>query len=165
MSHQAWVLLGLSFVATPCVAQRPYAQIGGGLAAGARQVSQPSGSDFFVTGGLTLGLALRSFMVRVDGRAFDTETEPLLTVGVAIGVPLVRAASVEPYLLVGGGLGAFVEEGDPGEHVGVGVGVATRGPVGFYGEIRFDHLLGTFTYSERHRALGSAVVGIRLGRT
>lgn len=159
----ARVLLGLVLSSTPGAAQHPYLQISGGVASGARVVSQSTGGDIFLNGGLSLGLALDRVMVRVDGRAFDTEAEPLLTVGVAIGVPLVRSQSGQLYVLGGAGLGAFVEEGDPGDHVGLGAGVTTAGPVGLFAEVRYDHLIGTFTYQSRHRGLASAVVGLRLG--
>jgi len=158
-----WAWLGLVGGASPSAAQHPFGQLGGGVASGARQVSQPADHGVFLTGGVALGLAFDAVMVRIEGRAFDTETEPLLTVGAAIAVSVVRTPGAQLYLLGGGGLGAFVEEGDPGDHVGIGAGVATSGPVGFYAELRYDHLIGTFTYSSRHRGLGSAVVGLRFG--
>jgi hypothetical protein len=101
--------------------------------------------------------------VRADARAFDTEAEPLLTLGLAVGIPLLRAERAHLYVLGGAGAGYFMEEGDPGHHVGIGIGLTTSQLLGLYAELRYDYLVGTFTYDSRQRSLASLVAGVRVG--
>lgn len=144
-------------------AQHPYFQLAGGGAIGARYASGSTRGGVFPAGAIAFGLEWRTAFVRVDARAFDTEAEPLLAFGVAVGLPLVRVPIGQAYLLGGAGAGLFVEEGDPGQHVGVGLGFTAGRPLGLYAELRHDYLVGDFTYAARRRGLTSLIAGVRIG--
>lgn len=160
----ACVTVALLLTTTIGAAQRPYLQLGGGAGLGAYTTDgSPSDHGLFPAGAFALGLEWPQVFVRADARAFDTEFEPLLTVGLAVGVPLLRSERGRLYVLGGAGAGYFVEEGDPGHPVGIGIGVTTSRLLGLYAELRYDYLLGTFTYDARRRSLASLVAGIRVG--
>lgn len=145
-------------------AQRPYLQVGAGAGLGAHTTDgSPADRGLFPAGALAFGLEWPKVFVRADARAFDTEFEPLLTVGLAVGMPLLRSDRARLYALGGAGAGYFMEEGDPGPHVSIGVGLTTNQLLGLFTELRYDYLVGTFTYDSRQRSLVSLVAGVRVG--
>lgn len=159
----ALALAGVLISAGSAIAQQPYLQVGAGVGGGAHYVDASSDGGAFLVGAAALGLDLGRAGVRLDARAFDTESEPLLNVGLALSLDLIQSPVVDLYVLGAGGLGAFLEEGDPGSYVGLGAGTRTHGPVRVFAELRYDRLVGTFTYAERSRDLVSGVLGIRFG--
>lgn len=156
--------LGLLLATTFAAAQLPYVQLGGGGGIGAHYSSGSTDRGAYSVGALGFGLEWRRFFVRADARAFDTEAEPLLTFGLALGIPALRAEHTQVYVLAGAGTGFFAEEGDPGQHVGTGIGLTTGRLLGLYAELRYDYLLGTFIYASRQRSVASLVAGVRIGR-
>jgi hypothetical protein len=155
--------LALLLTTTLGAAQRPYVQLGGGAGIGAHYSSGSTDRGAFTAGAFGFGLEWPNLLVRADARAFDTEAEPLLTFGLAVGVPLLRSERAQLYFLGAAGGGLFVEEGDPGHHVGAGIGLTTSQSLGLYAELRYDYLVGTFTYASRRRGLASLVAGVRVG--
>jgi hypothetical protein len=160
----ACLTIALLLAASTGAAQRPYLQLGGGAGLGAYpSEGYPVDRGLFTAGALAFGLEWPSLLVRADARAFDTDAEPLLTLGLAVGIPLLRSQRARLYLLAGAGAGYFMHEFDPGHHVGIGVGLTTSQPIGLYAELRCDYLVGTFTYDTRRRSLASLVAGVRVG--
>ena len=148
---------------TPGTAQRAFGQLGAGGGLGAEYASGAPGNGVFPAAAVGFGLAWSNVLVRADVRGFATKSEPLVTFGLAVGVPLVRSERARVYAFGAGGTGLFVEEGDPGHHVGAGVGLTTSHPTGVFVELRYDYLVGTFTYAQRQRSLGSLIAGLRFG--
>lgn len=156
--------IALLLATTPATAQLPYVQLGGGGGIGAQYASGSTDRGAYAVGALGFGLEWPTVFVRADARAFDTEAEPLLTFGLTLGMPVLHAEHAQFYVLAGAGTGFFAEEGDPGHHVGTGIGLTTSRPVGLFAELRYDHLVGTFTYASRRRGVASLVAGVRIGR-
>lgn len=164
--YRAALCAVLALLLTPSLAgaQLPYVQLGGGGGVGAQYSSGSTDGGVYPVGALGFGLEWPGLFVRADARAFDTEAEPLLTFGLALGIPVLRAQHARFYVLAGAGSGFFAEEGDPGQHVGAGIGLTTGQPLGLYAELRYDYLVGTFTYASRTRSVASVVAGVRVGR-
>ena len=162
--HAACATVVILLTTTLAVAQRPYGQLGGGGGIGAQYSSGAASGAVFSAVALGFGLEWSKVFVRADARAFDTEAEPLVTLGLAVGISLLRSQSTHFYVLGAAGGGLFVAaEGDPGQHVGTGIGLTTGRPVGPYAELRYDYLVGTFTHASRDRSLVSLIVGVRIG--
>ena len=87
-----------------CFAQRPYVQLGGGIGLGTEWSSERGP---FAAGAFALGLQGRGVTLRLDTRAFDTPAEPLLALGVAVGITSRPPQPATPVSLGRRWLGSF----------------------------------------------------------
>jgi hypothetical protein len=160
----AGLAAALLLMAPPVRAQGVFVQVAAGGATGADYTSGSSHPGALGTAMLGAGLQASVLGIRLDARVFDTEAEPLLLGSITATADLFRGQRHRGYVLATAGTGAFLEEGDPGHHAGIGAGVRTTGRPAAFVEFRLDRLLGTFTYASRQRMIASAMVGIRVGR-
>ncbi|MGE0555783.1 MAG: hypothetical protein AB7R55_20315 [Gemmatimonadales bacterium] len=156
------VALSTGFAVGPALGQRPFAQVGGGVALFRTERGVPADSPSTEVQPLAmtaLGVRVGALILRVDGRAHGARLGTLLAATAGLGVTT-TAGSARPYLLGAVGRGK-ITEGDRGMVLSALVGLASRR---LFAEARVDRLTADEPFRQRISTYLSLQAGVRLGR-